>query len=62
MFPPELLDRYDRPGPRYTSYPPIPSWTADFGEPGYREALEDLARRPEDPSRPAAGTAAATPR
>jgi oxygen-independent coproporphyrinogen-3 oxidase len=47
--PPELLDRYDRPGPRYTSYPPIPSWTADFGEAEYREALDDLGRLPGDP-------------
>ena len=23
----ELLDRYDRPAPRYTSYPPIPNWS-----------------------------------
>lgn len=45
----ELLDRYDRPGPRYTSYPPIPSWSAGFGEPDYREALEDLRRLPDDP-------------
>jgi oxygen-independent coproporphyrinogen-3 oxidase len=49
LIPHELLDRYDRPGPRYTSYPPIPSWTADFGEPEYREALEDLGRRRGDP-------------
>lgn len=40
---PELLDRYDRPGPRYTSYPPIPYWTDRFGETEYREALGDLA-------------------
>jgi oxygen-independent coproporphyrinogen-3 oxidase len=46
---PELLDRYDRPLPRYTSYPPIPSWTAEFGESGYREALADLAGSPGDP-------------
>jgi oxygen-independent coproporphyrinogen III oxidase len=49
MLPHELLDRYNRPGPRYTSYPPIPNWTADFGEPEYREALEDLGRRSGDP-------------
>ena len=39
----ELLDRYDRPGPRYTSYPPIPNWSAGFGEADYRAALADLA-------------------
>ena len=40
---PALLDRYDRPGPRYTSYPPIPHWSEGFGEPEYRAALGDLA-------------------
>ena len=45
----ELLDRYDRPGPRYTSYPPIPSWSAQFGEADYREALAGLAGHPDHP-------------
>jgi oxygen-independent coproporphyrinogen-3 oxidase len=45
---PELLDRYDRPGPRYTSDPPIPHWTERFGEAEYREALAELAAG-EDP-------------
>jgi len=45
---PELLDRYDRPGPRYTSYPPIPHWSERFGEPEYRGALAELAAG-EDP-------------
>ena len=36
-----LLDRYDRAGPRYTSYPPIPSWSAAFGDSDYRAALAD---------------------
>jgi oxygen-independent coproporphyrinogen III oxidase len=45
----ELLDRYDRPGPRYTSYPPIPSWSAAFDEADYRAALTDLATRPDEP-------------
>ncbi len=30
-FDPELLRRYDQPGPRYTSYPTAPAFTADFG-------------------------------
>jgi oxygen-independent coproporphyrinogen III oxidase len=38
---PHLLDRYERPGPRYTSYPPIPSWSAGFGEADYRAALTE---------------------
>jgi len=46
---PELLDRYDRPVPRYTSYPPITAWSAHFGEAEYREALAELAGSPDDP-------------
>lgn len=37
-FDPELLRRYDRPGPRYTSYPTAPQFTAGFGEAELREA------------------------
>ena len=35
-FDPELLRRYDRPGPRYTSYPSAPNFAADFGEAEFR--------------------------
>ena len=35
---PELLRRYDRPGPRYTSYPTAPQFTTAFGEAQLREA------------------------
>jgi oxygen-independent coproporphyrinogen-3 oxidase len=45
--PQDLLERLDRPGPRYTSYPTVPAWTADFGEAQWREALEDLRAQPE---------------
>lgn len=41
----ELLDQYNRPGPRYTSYPTVPFWRADFGEADYRQALSTLAER-----------------
>jgi oxygen-independent coproporphyrinogen-3 oxidase len=34
-----LIPKYDRPGPRYTSYPPAPIWTDDFGPAQYRDAL-----------------------
>ena len=37
--PREMLDRYNKPGPRYTSYPTVPVWTADFGERDYLEEL-----------------------
>ena len=32
-----LLERYDRPGPRYTSYPAAPQFTAAFGPGEFRE-------------------------
>ena len=40
-FDPDLLRRYDRPGPRYTSYPTAPQFQADFGEPQLRRAIAD---------------------
>jgi oxygen-independent coproporphyrinogen-3 oxidase len=39
-----LLERYDRPGPRYTSYPTAPQFTAAFGE----AQLREQARHSED--------------
>jgi oxygen-independent coproporphyrinogen III oxidase len=32
----QLLRRYDRPGPRYTSYPAAPQFSSSFGEPQLR--------------------------
>lgn len=46
---PELLNRYDRPGPRYTSYPTAPQFGADFGEDAYRERLAAAAEHPGEP-------------
>jgi oxygen-independent coproporphyrinogen-3 oxidase len=46
---PELLRRYDRPGPRYTSYPTAPVWRDDFGDAEYRNALAQAASRPDEP-------------
>jgi oxygen-independent coproporphyrinogen-3 oxidase len=46
---PGLLARYDVPGPRYTSYPTVPAWTAPFGPAEYREALAELERLEQDP-------------
>jgi oxygen-independent coproporphyrinogen-3 oxidase len=40
-FDPDLLRRYDRPGPRYTSYPTAPQFGPDFGEPELRRAIQD---------------------
>jgi len=36
-FDAELLRRYDKPGPRYTSYPTAPQFSAQFGEAAFRE-------------------------
>lgn len=42
----ELLDRYNKPGPRYTSYPTVPVWSNNFDEEDYRQALRDFAEQP----------------
>ena len=42
---PDLLRRYDRPGPRYTSYPTAPEWREDFGADAYRDALVRASER-----------------
>ena len=42
-IPPEILARYDVPGPRYTSYPTAPAWTDDFGPADHELALRDSA-------------------
>ena len=36
----ELVEKYNHPGPRYTSYPTAPNWNKDFGPKNYRERLE----------------------
>jgi oxygen-independent coproporphyrinogen-3 oxidase len=38
----ELLDKYDRPGPRYTSYPTAPAWR-EMGPDDMRDALRRYA-------------------
>ncbi len=44
QLPLELIERYDRPGPRYTSYPTVPSWTPTFGADAYARALGGIGR------------------
>jgi oxygen-independent coproporphyrinogen-3 oxidase len=46
---PELLARYDRPGPRYTSYPTAPHFHEGFDEGAYRERLADAAGQVDQP-------------
>src|SRR3990172_3440840 len=41
--PSHLLRKYDRPGPRYTSYPTVPVWTGDFGVADYHRHLDAFA-------------------
>ena len=43
----ELIQRYDRPGPRYTGYPMPPVWQADFPEHEIVRALGRANARPE---------------
>jgi oxygen-independent coproporphyrinogen-3 oxidase len=45
----ELLAEYDRPGPRYTSYPTAIDFDDDFGPSDYAERLADASTRPNDP-------------
>ena len=40
-FDADLLRRYDRPGPRYTSYPTAPQFSMDFDERALREAARE---------------------
>src|ERR1700746_1843355 len=42
----ELLKRYDRPGPRYTSYPAAPQFSAQFSVKELREQAARSNRRP----------------
>ena len=41
----DLIVKYDRPGPRYTSYPTAPQFTEDFGPAKYREVLARSGER-----------------
>jgi oxygen-independent coproporphyrinogen-3 oxidase len=45
----ELLLRMSGPGPRYTSYPTAPEWSATFGEAQARAALERAGERRAEP-------------
>lgn len=39
-----LMKKYDRPGPRYTSYPTAPMFSKEFGEKQYKEELRRTNR------------------
>src|SRR6059036_1701314 len=44
----EFLAKYNRPGPRYTSYPTAPVWNDDFG-PADLERVHEAAERAKTP-------------
>ncbi len=45
LFDRELIKKYDRPGPRYTSYPPATEFTEEVGEKEYKERLAESNSR-----------------
>lgn len=45
---PDLLHRYDRPGPRYTSYPTAIEFGEDFTQVDYQQRLEAVAQGDDD--------------
>jgi oxygen-independent coproporphyrinogen III oxidase len=45
----DLLRKYDRPGPRYTSYPTAVEFHDGFGEEAYRRRLSLAAQQPDAP-------------
>ncbi|HLG14450.1 MAG TPA: coproporphyrinogen III oxidase, partial [Blastocatellia bacterium] len=44
-----LIDKYNQPGPRYTSYPTAPAWDDNFGAAEFREALTRSNTKPGPP-------------
>ncbi len=48
-IPIELLRKYDRPGPRYTSYPTAPVWSDTVGKDAYITALQNASSRKDEP-------------
>jgi len=44
----ELLQKYDKAGPRYTSYPTAPEWNPEFSDEDYRAALARAAQTPDE--------------
>lgn len=45
----ELLRKYDRPGPRYTSYPTVPVWSNEVGPQEYTEGLRSASAEKDTP-------------
>ena len=45
----DLLQKYDKPGPRYTSYPTAPEWQDNFRDNEFRKALSEAAQHDNTP-------------
>jgi oxygen-independent coproporphyrinogen-3 oxidase len=46
---PDLLRKYDRPGPRYTSYPTAVEFSSAYDASAYFDSLDEAALHPDDP-------------
>jgi len=44
-----LVEKYDQPGPRYTSYPTVPVWSDAFGPAEWKAAIQRADSRADDP-------------
>lgn len=44
----ELIRKYDRPGPRYTSYPPAPVFSAEYGPKEHLSAIQSVESSPQN--------------
>ena len=45
----KLVKKYDRPGPRYTSYPTVPNWTDEYGPDKFIETLKVASNKSDQP-------------
>ncbi|MEW6015875.1 MAG: oxygen-independent coproporphyrinogen III oxidase [Candidatus Zixiibacteriota bacterium] len=48
-LPEALVKKYDRPGPRYTSYPTAPEWSDQYGPEEYIAAIKNAAKDLNEP-------------
>lgn len=48
----KLLEKYDLPGPRYTSYPTVPAWTEEVGREEYKKSLGEIGQAREGQAPP----------
>ncbi|MHC4942842.1 MAG: oxygen-independent coproporphyrinogen III oxidase [Planctomycetota bacterium] len=46
--PSSLIEKYNKAGPRYTSYPTVPVWTDTFNQEDYLSALAGFSARPDE--------------